>query len=147
MRICTKCNETKPETAFYPPVGRKVCKRCKNRLTAKTSREFRTELKEVVLRHYSPDLSCQCSKCPFKKPGIAFLSLDHINGKGEHGREVRRRLYQWVKNEGYPAGFQVLCFNCNLAKSNKGECPHLEDGEMPLSKAQAMRLSRKSQKK
>lgn len=143
MRKCTKCKTTKPETAFYPPKGRKVCKRCKNKLTAKTSRQFRVELKEMVLRHYSPDLRCQCAKCPFSYPGIAFLSLDHINGKGEHKREVRRRLYQWIKNNGFPEGFQVLCFNCNLGKSGSGKCPHLKSGEMPRSKRQGTPLSPK----
>lgn len=125
MRECIKCKVIKPETAFYPPSGRRVCKKCKNQLTAKTSRQFRMELKESVLRHYSPDLKCQCPKCPQQYPGIEFLSLDHINGKGTHGREIRRRLYQWVKNNGFPLGFQVLCFNCNLGKSaNGGVCPH-----------------------
>ena len=124
MRVCIKCNEKKPETAFYPPSSRKVCKRCKNKLTAKTSRQFRAELKEKVLRHYSPQLECQCSKCPYPKPGMQFLSLDHINGRGEHDRKVRRRLYQWIKNEKFPSGFQVLCFNCNLGKRQNLICPH-----------------------
>lgn len=127
MKICITCNERKPETAFYPPKGRRVCKRCKNKLTGKTSRQFRAELKKKVLSHYSPQLKCQCQKCPYPKPGIAFLSLDHINGKGGHKREVRRRLYQWVKNERFPIGFQVLCFNCNLGKSGSGSCPHITE--------------------
>lgn len=126
MRECIKCKQKKPETAFYPPSGRRVCKRCKNALTTKTSRTYRAELKELVLRHYSPDLKCQCPKCPYPHVGVKFLSLDHINGRGTHGRDIRRRLYQWVKNNKFPDGFQVLCFNCNLGKSSYGKCPHTE---------------------
>ena len=129
MRKCINCGEIKPETAFYPPDSRKVCKRCKNKLTTKTSKQYRIELKEMVLRHYSPDLKCQCPKCPHPFPGIEFLSVDHIDGKGTHGREIRRRLYQWIKNEGFPDGFQVLCFNCNLGKSANGICPHMTIGQ------------------
>jgi hypothetical protein len=33
-------------------------------------------------------------------------------------------LHRWLKNSGYPPGFQVLCFNCNFAKHRKGQCPH-----------------------
>jgi len=129
MRKCNKCGISKPETAFYPPTGRKTCKKCKNKLTGKTSKQFREILKELVLRHYSPELKCQCPKCPYPYPGIEFLSIDHINGKGSHGREIRRRLYQWIKNKGFPDGFQVLCFNCNLAKSANGACPHEKIGQ------------------
>ena len=124
MKICVKCKENKPETAFYPPVSRKVCKRCKNALTTKTSRDYRRELKNLVLRHYSPDLQCACPKCPYPKPGIDFLSIDHIEGKGDHDHEIRRRLYQWLKNNNFPDGFQVLCFNCNFAKRGNKDCPH-----------------------
>jgi len=40
------------------------------------------------------------------------------------GAEHRRRfnlkggnvLYKWLEREGFPPGFQVLCFNCNGKK-------------------------------
>jgi hypothetical protein len=32
-------------------------------------------------------------------------------------------VYLWLKREGFPAGFRVLCFNCNhAAHVNGGEC-------------------------
>ena len=124
MRICVKCKINKPETSFYAPASRKVCKRCKNLLTPKTSRDYRANTKILVLKHYSTDLKCACPKCPFPYPGIDFLSLDHIKGRGKHDRKIRKMLYQWVKVNKFPDGFQVLCYNCNLAKSGKAECPH-----------------------
>src|SRR5262245_39086392 len=56
-----------------------------------------------------------------------FLSLDHVNNDGaRHRRSVdRRKIYKWLKREGYPPGFQVLCMNCNFGKArNGGVCPH-----------------------
>jgi hypothetical protein len=58
---------------------------------------------------------------------VPFLSLDHINNDGaNHRRSVKRRnLYKWLKRQGYPPGFQVLCMNCNFGKArNGGLCPH-----------------------
>jgi hypothetical protein len=57
----------------------------------------------------------------------AFLSIDHINNDGaNHRRDVERRnLYKWLKKHSYPAGFQILCMNCNFGKArNGGICPH-----------------------
>jgi len=36
-------------------------------------------------------------------------------------------LYRWIRDSGFPDGFQVLCNNCNYAKGmkkNKNKCPH-----------------------
>jgi len=62
-----------------------------------------------------------------------FLSLDHIkqNG-GPHRQQVGKRkdwgghhLYRWLAQRGFPAGYQVLCFNCNHGRRmNGGVCPH-----------------------
>jgi len=35
------------------------------------------------------------------------------------------KMYRWLKKQGYPKGYQVLCFNCNFA-SAWGVCPHQE---------------------
>src|SRR4030065_752345 len=57
-----------------------------------------------------------------------FLSLDHINGDGyRHRKNIRQdghSLYHWIRKNDYPAGFQLLCHNCNMAKGLYGECPH-----------------------
>ena len=58
----------------------------------------------------------------------AFLAIDHIGGGGNaHRREIGgggTRLAQWLKVNGYPEGFRVLCHNCNQATANGRECPH-----------------------
>jgi hypothetical protein len=61
---------------------------------------------------------------------LVFLTLDHIEENGaEHRKELGGRncgstaQYRWLKKNDYPPGFQVLCFNCNVAKY-RGGCPH-----------------------
>lgn len=57
-----------------------------------------------------------------------FLTIDHIDGCG--GAERRRQglghsFYAWLRRNGWPPGFQVLCYNCNLGRAkNDGICPH-----------------------
>lgn len=59
-----------------------------------------------------------------------FLSLDHIGNNGNvHRKEDKKNagmsLYQRLKKQGYPPGYQVLCFNCNIGRAhNGGTCPH-----------------------
>jgi len=33
-------------------------------------------------------------------------------------------LYVWLIRNNYPAAFQTLCFNCNMAKYKNTKCPH-----------------------
>lgn len=75
------------------------------------------------------DPKCEC--CGEKE--VKFLCMDHIDGDGaEHRKKMGRRdwggrqLYYWLIKNGFPPGFQVLCFNCNSARSMYGECPHKE---------------------
>lgn len=80
-------------------------------------REFRKE----VLAAYGGRCAC-CGESTFE-----FLSIDHVNNDGaQHRRQVGQSsaVYRWLKKNGYPEGFQVLCFNCNMAKQFFGQCPH-----------------------
>ena len=51
-----------------------------------------------------------------------LLSLDHIDpttkNKGDN-----KNLPRVLKATGWPPGFQVLCYNCNLAKRRSAVCP------------------------
>lgn len=61
---------------------------------------------------------------------IKFLTIDHVDNNGaEHRKEIfsngrSGNIIQWLIRNDYPAGFQVLCYNCNCAKGFWGKCPH-----------------------
>ncbi len=70
----------------------------------------------------------KCACCG--EPTLEFLAIDHINGGGrkqrlEHGAFG---VYRWLVRNGFPPGFRVLCYNCNLARGFYGYCPHENGG-------------------
>lgn len=87
-------------------------------------RRYRRKIKLLVLTHYSfGDLRCRC--CGEKE--LDFLTIDHVNGGGrEHHKLIGggATFYLWLKRNNFPLGYQVLCYNCNCARSHVGECPH-----------------------
>lgn len=59
----------------------------------------------------------------------SFLQIDHMNNDGNvHRRvsEVRRKgIFKWLILYDFPAGFQILCANCNHSKRVlHGICEH-----------------------
>ena len=84
----------------------------------KYMKEYNQKLKLEALQKYGEH--CQCCK----ESWPIFLTIDHIDGKGaahraaigSKDRSAGSKFYLWLKNNGYPPGFQVLCFNCNFAK-------------------------------
>jgi hypothetical protein len=84
---------------------------------------------------------CSCPGC--QESRVEFLSIDHINGGGtKHRKELRNNqkrtkndikdcglydpgggvLFRWLRKNGYPPGYRVLCYNCNASRAN-GPCP------------------------
>jgi hypothetical protein len=43
---------------------------------------------------------------------------------------VGSNIYPWIIRNGFPAGFRVLCHNCNIALARYGVCPH-QSAELP----------------
>lgn len=80
------------------------------------------KLRLLVLNEYSnKKLECNCCK----EKMVEFLTIDHIDGGGsKHRKTFTGTLYQWLKNNNFPKGFQVLCYNCNQAKHIYKICPH-----------------------
>ena len=78
-----------------------------------------------ALNHYSHgELKCAC--CGERE--YKFLCLDHIDGGGTQHRKSLGSKYilSYLKQAGWPEGYQVLCHNCNMAKGFYGVCPHKE---------------------
>lgn len=92
-------------------------------------------LKAKVFEAYG-GFKCVC--CGETQPSM--LNIDHIHENGgEHRRSLglakgwkKRRagvdgatFYHHLRNEGFPPGYQVLCYNCNISKHrNGGVCAH-----------------------
>jgi hypothetical protein len=88
------------------------------------ARATQQRAKLEVFRHYcNGEPYCDCCG----ETEMDFLSVDHIGGGGsKHRREIggAQALYSWLRRNGYPPGYRILCFNCNLAIGFFGTCPH-----------------------
>ncbi|HRZ15242.1 MAG TPA: hypothetical protein P5110_07030 [Candidatus Omnitrophota bacterium] len=85
-------------------------------------RKSRLKLKVDVLKAYSKNIECAC--CHEKH--IEFLTIDHIKGGGNKHRKSLGKVvfYRWLKKNGFPKGYRVLCMNCNFARRYNQICPH-----------------------
>lgn len=101
----------------------------KNRLRG---RQYWKALKHEVIMAYG---GYRCNCCGESTP--QFLTIDHVNNDGAdhrrllagdcggNGKGASGKTWKWLKEKGYPDGFQVLCMNCNFGKQiNGGVCPH-----------------------
>lgn len=100
-----------------PTPGKKTCSICQAR-----ARKVHARLKNLMLEHYGKVCAC----CGESDP--RFLTIDHIEGRSIEelkGKSSGYHLYSRLKREGFPGGFQTLCFNCNHGRwINGGICPH-----------------------
>jgi hypothetical protein len=115
--LCVYCGHRPPD-----PGGSK-CEACRVK-----NREYGKRRKDLCFSHYGGYICSCCGETEEK-----FLTLDHIHNDGAaHRRHMNgdRRyrgtsIYGWLIRNRFPAGFQVLCFNCNCGKHlNGGICPH-----------------------
>jgi len=93
--------------------GCKYCVRCLD-----TAREAMQRRRRAVIDRYGG--ACVCCG----ETSIGFLGIDHVNGDGaEHRKSVPgNQIYTWLRVNGFPPGFQVLCHNCNWYKRTGAEC-------------------------
>lgn len=88
------------------------------------AKRYREKLRADALTAYGG--KCECCEEKTSK----FLTIDHINGDGaSHKKELGLKngaiIYRWLRNNKYPPGFRVLCWNCNCGRHmNNGVCPH-----------------------
>lgn len=85
------------------------------------------KLRMEVFEHYGMKCAC-CGLHDWR-----FLTIDHVNNDGNEHRRAEKigtgmDSYRWLRKNGYPEGFQLLCYNCNCAKFRfGGVCPHKLD--------------------
>lgn len=86
---------------------------------------LRERNKLEVLTHYGKHGKLQCCWRGCAVCDVDMLSLDHIFDDGAKHRKsmvgnraafTGKEIYQWVKSNGYPKGFQTLCMNHQTKK-------------------------------
>ena len=124
-RTCRQCGKAYPDTReYFGAYNEKkrmygTCKPCLN-LKAKQERD---RLRLEVIAYYSKGaMKCECCG----ESHLRFLTIDHMHGGGrQHLKKIGpSRFYGWLKRNGFPEGFRVLCFNCNAATAGGKQCPH-----------------------
>lgn len=105
--LCRECGNS----------GAQYCRTCLDRIKTRDR-----ALRDEVLAAYGN--ACAC--CGERER--SFLQIDHKNGKGRDDRMAglfSARWYRWLKKNGFPADYQLLCANCNWGRHlNGGICPH-----------------------
>jgi hypothetical protein len=146
LKTCQRCGQSYPRSSeFWHRDARSAdglerrCKTCRceqarewyHRVPgagARRGHDKRQVVRLAVLSHYSNGIPC-CACCG--EDHLEFLAIDHINGRGraERGRTGRYgfSLYTWLRMQGYPEGYRVLCHNCNGALGWYGYCPHAHE--------------------
>lgn len=135
---CSKCAEVKLLGEFSPRQrgsndGKtSSCKECCRRFWHErhssrygvTQKRYHQARKESVINGYGGKCAC-CGETLQK-----FLTIDHKNNDGAaHRKQLGSggaAIYRWIIKNNFPSGFQILCFNCNIAKGLYGVCPHEE---------------------
>jgi hypothetical protein len=93
-------------------------------VVAKHRHSYNQKIKDEVFEKYGKVCSC----CGETEP--VFLTIDHVFGGGARDRKSAsdKNLYSRLKKQGFPPGYQTLCWNCNCAKglrgTTRGICPH-----------------------
>lgn len=87
---------------------------------AEAQRNFQRRVRIEAIIHYGGRCAC-CGEDEIK-----FLTIEHPNGGGHQERKKNgySQMGYWLKKNGWPKGYEVLCYNCNCAKGNYGVCPH-----------------------
>lgn len=117
MKVCGKCEETKPTIEFTLRGGSRVghqnnCKSCRN----KDLREKKRYTSSLVKRW---KMMKGCQMCGFKAEHSVQLDIDHIVPKRAKGNDRQAINTSWsiprLKKE--LSCCQVLCSNCHRLKT------------------------------
>lgn len=145
LKKCLKCKNSKPATDeyFYRKKGylTSPCKECQQKKqkktaqkkpprpkkdAARTQKEYRhrnrTRLDKRRKSERSDDRLLALWHYGGQPPYCVCCGEDHIQFLGIGNNSFR--LYRELRRKRYPAGYQVLCHNCNFALTTYGTCPH-----------------------
>ncbi len=123
-RSCGPCGKRASDYYYrrggYNPEQARLHRQRRREARIQYARENRVRQKLEVIGAYGG----RCVCCGEQEP--VFLCVDHIDEGRPEGpkKKVGGQLYTWLRDQGYPSGFQILCFNCNNAIRYGRVCPH-----------------------
>lgn len=127
--VCRKCRKNQRQALGLcrcnQPLFKdhKACERCLKASRISVNNRCKAD-RRAALDYYGR----HCAYCG--ETIEVFLTIDHINNDGgKHRKSLRKNskcqtginIGAWLRKNNYPSGFQVLCVNCNHAKSRIGE--------------------------
>ena len=127
LRALGLCHRHPKEKLLEDKAGCSLCRVWERNRERSYEKSRLQELKFTTFSAYGGVCVC-CGLADYR-----FLSIDHIlnDGKidGAKGFRGGASLYRHLRDAGYPTDrYQLLCINCNFAKSqNDGVCPHEDD--------------------
>lgn len=92
------------------------------------ARNRHRQLKRTVLEAYGGPVCQGCGETEFW-----VLQIDHVGGGGHaHAKTIgsgdatrgRAKMYSWLRDNGFPSGFRVLCANCNIKAARQVPLPN-----------------------
>ena len=87
---------------------------------ARTAR-YRKKRKAEIIAAYGGKCTCP-GGCIVTEPD--FLTVEHLDKDGKTHRASGVNVYADIRRRGFPPDYTIHCFNCNIAKSLFGVCPH-----------------------
>lgn len=80
----------------------------------KRSKDYNARVRLEAISFYSNGAN-KCVRCNLDD--IRLLTIDHIDGGGtQHRKRIKSPIANWLKREGFPKGYQILCWNCQMLK-------------------------------
>lgn len=107
--LCHNCNTSQGYFGYCPHEVRQQ------------DTKHRRSLRREIIEAYGSRCAC-CGESHYE-----FLAIDHVAGGGNQHRNIlggHANTLKYIKKQGYPPEFRVLCHNCNLARGFYGYCPH-----------------------
>jgi hypothetical protein len=87
--------------------------------------KHRQDIKYEAFKHYSPDGIIKCANCGFDD--IRALGIRSMKGPKNQDVHGGWNLYEWLKNSGWPEGYQVFCENCIFIQVGRGRWYSLKE--------------------
>ena len=105
----------------YPSGYQVLCMNCnwlrRESIKVQSTRsKWRRQITLGVINHYTNG-SMRCNNCGISN--LKALTIDHINGNGLRHRiehNIGGHIAEWLRQNNYPEGYQVLCMNCQFIK-------------------------------